>query len=91
VDKQDNSQEIRNRIKCSVAAYAYEIRNESIMTDMEFDSLCREIKYNEPTGNAKMDTFFRNEFNPSTGQWIHNHPELKRIAEIYENYYEGKQ
>ena len=81
------NQEIRNRIKLSVAAYAYELENDSVMTDADFDSLCREINVSEPTGNEKMDNFFKTEFNPSTGQWIHKHPELDKIKIIYHKYY----
>ena len=81
------NQEIRNRIKLSVAAYAYEMEDDSIMSDADFDSLCREINANESTGNEKMDNFFKTEFNPSTGQWIHKHPELNKISEIYKKYY----
>jgi NAD-dependent DNA ligase len=83
------NQEIRNRIKLSVAAYAYEMEDDSIMSDADFDNLCREIKVNETTGNEKMDNFFKTEFNPSTGQWIHKHPELNKIAEIYKKYYKS--
>jgi len=83
------NQEIRNRIKLSVAAYAYEMEDDSIMSDADFDNLCREIKVNETTGNEKMDNFFKTEFNSSTGQWIHKHPELNKIAEIYKKYYKS--
>jgi len=34
-----------------------------------------------------MDNFFKTEFNPSTGQWIHKHPELDKIKIIYHKYY----
>ena len=34
------SEEIKRRIKVSVAAYAYEMKNDSIMTDEQFDSEC---------------------------------------------------
>ena len=30
-----------------------------------------------------MDKWFKNHFDPSTGQWIHKHPNLKRIDELY--------
>ena len=37
------NQEIRNRIKLSVAAYAYEFEGDSIMTDHEYDELSLKI------------------------------------------------
>lgn len=83
------SEEIRNRIKLSVAAYAYEMDSNSIMSDGDFDSLCLKINVDTDTGNTLLDTFFRDEFNPSTGQWIHKHPELEGIRNIYEKYYKN--
>ena len=79
--------QIRLRIRLSVAAYAYEICNESIMTDHEFDKKCLEIDPSIETGNKKMDEFFKEEFDPSTGQWIHKHPELAGIINIYKKFY----
>lgn len=82
--------EVRRRIILSVAAYAYEIKNESIMADAEFDEQCLLVDVNEKTGNRKLDNFFKNHFDASTGQWIHKHPELKKIQQIYEKYYVKK-
>ena len=75
------------RIRLSIAAYAYEIKADSIMEDFQFDSLSLEVDTSIKTGNKKMDKFFETEFDPSTGQWIHKHPELKRIAELYGKHY----
>lgn len=51
--------ERRNRIRLSVAAYAYEYKNESIMSDAEFDALALQIDPSVSTGNRKLDTFFK--------------------------------
>lgn len=80
-------QEVRRRIRLSVAAYSYEYEDESIISDAEFDVLCLEIKPNMKTGNGKMDRFFKNHFDPSTGQWIRKHPQIARIRQIYNDYY----
>lgn len=79
--------QIRLRIRLSVAAYAYEKCDESIMPDSEFDKKCLEIDPLIETGNKKLDNFFKEEFDPSTGQWIHKHPELNGIVRIYKNFY----
>ena len=79
----------RLRIKLSIAAYAYEIENNSIMTDHDFDHQCLEVDTSMDTGNPTVDAFFKQWFDPSTGQWIHHHPELYRIKEIYFKYYAG--
>jgi len=79
--------QVRLRIKLAVAAYAYEFRNESIISDAEFDKMCLEVNPNIATGYRKMDNFFKNKFDSSTGQWIHSHPDLKGIKNIFEKYY----
>ena len=56
--------ERRNRIRLSVAAYAYELRDDSIMTDSEFDNLADMVNVQVVTGNEVMDDFFREHFEP---------------------------
>jgi biotin synthase-related radical SAM superfamily protein len=75
--------ERRNRIKLSVAAYAYEFDNTSIMSDAEFDEFARLIDPQMSTNNQVLDQFFRTEFQPDTGQWIHKHPELDKVKQLY--------
>jgi hypothetical protein len=78
------------RIKVSVAAYAYEFESDSIISDAEFDRLCLEVDPSIKTGNTELDNFFSTEFDPSTGQWIHKHPQIKGISRIYHKYYKKK-
>lgn len=87
--------ERRNRIRLAVAAYAYEFCGDSIMSDGDFDKLALKINPSLPTVEnymwdkvqvaryKRLDEFFRNEFSPDTGQWIHKHPELAKVAEYY--------
>lgn len=78
-------QEIRNRVRVAVAAYAYEIQARPIMSDAEYDSLARSIQPRRMTGHPLYDEFFLVHFSPHTGMWVHNHPEparLKRLADI---------
>jgi hypothetical protein len=79
--------EVRRRIKLSVAAYAYEMLDESIMSDHDFDKMCLQVDLKVDTGNKKMDSYFKKNFDPSTGQWIRKHPELDKIADLYVRYY----
>ena len=78
------NQEIRNRIRLSVAAYAYEFKDDPIMSDDEFDSLSKLIDTKVSTGHKKLDKFFKDHFEPDTGMWIRNHPDLHGIKRIYE-------
>ena len=84
------NQEIRNRIRLSVAAYAYEYKDDPVMSDDEFDSLAKSINPNEKTGNRKLDNFFKKEFETDTGMWIRKHPEINKLEHIYKTYYRGE-
>lgn len=75
--------ERRNRIMVSVWAYAYEIMNESLVSDAVYDQTCRSICPFISTGNNVMDAFFLNEFDPSTGVWIYKHPQIEGIYGVY--------
>ena len=77
------------RIHLSVAAYAYEYLDDTIMSDEEYDRMSRQIDVSIDTDNEQMDKFFRTEFEPDTGMWIRKHPDkegLKRIYMIKKNY-----
>lgn len=71
--------EIRRRIRVSIWAYEYEILNGPSVSDNIFDQECLLIDLNISTSykgrdNSKIDNWFRENFKPYTGQWIHNHP-----------------
>jgi len=78
------------RIKLSVAAYAYEFENSEIMSDADFDKMCLAVDTSIKTNRKDLDAFFKKEFDPSTGQWIHKHPEINKIKEIYNKYYKER-
>ena len=71
-----------NRIRVAVAAYAYEIENDPIMSDAEFDALAQSIDPKAKTPDPVMDKFFREEFDPNTGSWVHRHPNKAGLARI---------
>lgn len=77
--------ETRRRIRLSVAAYAYEYLGQPTMTDAEFDKLATSIDLSIDTRRPDLDKWFRDNFEPHTGMWVHKHPErhkLKRIANM---------
>lgn len=79
--------ERRNRTQLSLYAYAYEFENDSLVDDGKFDALAKTINPNIETGNKVLDQFFQTSFNPDTGQWIHQHPELEKIKSLYNRLY----
>lgn len=82
--------ERRNRIQVSVAAFAYEVMDESIMSDAAYDALAQSIRPSVATGKFNLDAFFLSKFSPHTGMWIHDHPELAKIERLYYKHYQGR-
>jgi len=82
VYSEEASEQRKLRILVSVAAYAYEKESISIISDEQFDEMCRQIKPKVKTGHPVLDQFFQEEFSPDTGMWIHKHPELY-LVELY--------
>lgn len=78
------------RIRLAIAAYAYELRADSIMTDAEFDSLSLEVDTSVKTGRRKLDNFFAKHFSPDTGGWVHHHPELRKVAALYDTHWRDR-
>lgn len=76
--------ETRRRIRLSLAAYTYEALMVSIMSDIEFDELARSIDLTIDTRRPDLDKWFRKNFQPHTGMWIHGHPERERLHIIAE-------
>lgn len=75
--------ETKLHIQLSIAAYAYEIEHDSLISDHEFDEACKQVDLSIDTTRPHLDAYFREHFDPSTGMWIHFHPELARIRELY--------
>jgi hypothetical protein len=75
--------ERRNRIRLTLAAYAYEFDDNPIMSDAEFDELSQAIRPEIETGMKKHDEFFSKHFDPNTGMWIRQHPFLRKVEHTY--------
>lgn len=76
------------RIRLSVAAWAYEVHDTSIMSDHEYDRLSLLVDPKVSTGNRKLDTFFRQHFDPSTGVWVLKHPETGKLDQLFRKYHQ---
>ena len=81
----------RIRTRLSLAAYAYEKKNYSFMSDAEFDALAKKVDTNILTDHPVMDKFFKEQFSPDTGMWINFHPELEKLASLFEKVYERRE
>lgn len=79
--------ERRNRIRLSVAAWAYERHADSFLSDAEYDALALTIRPEMRTGSRKLDNFFRKHFSPDTGQWVHRHPDRARLEHFWQTLY----
>jgi hypothetical protein len=86
------------RIRLCVAACFYELLNHSMISDCEFDLLCSQVDLslrpsdtyagycdlNVYKRQRRLDFWFKNNFKPFTGLWIHTHPELDRLKDYCE-------
>lgn len=77
------SEQIRVRMRVTVAAYAYEFLDKSIMSDADFDRQCALVKPGIKTNRPDLDRFFRFDFSPDTGMWIRDHPALDEVESYY--------
>ena len=87
------SERVRHsRIKVAVAAWAYENGHKPIMSDQAYDELSKLVdqERNIATGNHRLDRFFQRHFDPNTGLWVHKHPHLHLLENIYARYYQQK-
>lgn len=71
-----DTEQRRIRVRLIVAAYAYEFLDHSIMSDHEFDQLSLKVVKGADTGSPNLDKFFNEVFEPHTGVWIHQFPDL---------------
>lgn len=80
----------RNRIRLSVAAWAYENNHKPTMSDQAYDALSQQVQaqLNIATGNHRLDRFFQRHFTPDTGLWIHKHPNPQALENIYARYHQ---
>lgn len=76
----------RDRIRVALFAYAYEVRNDPLIPDHEFDALAAKVEkeLDKQTDRGALDFWFHDCFVSFTGQWIHEHPELDKIERLYE-------
>ncbi len=75
--------ETRRRIHLAIATYAYEIADDPIMSDSQWDWLAQSIQPQATTGHPLLDEFFIVHFSPMTGMWVHDHPQLDALKRDY--------
>jgi hypothetical protein len=75
--------ERKRRINLALWAYAYQYADTSLVSDSVYDEESRKVDIAIDTGNAVLDKFFREEFNPDTGMWVSKHPEFDKVAALY--------
>ncbi len=78
--------ETHRRIKLSIWAYAYEIYHTSMVDDYRFDAEACKVDLSINTNRPDLDEWFRENFDPCTGYWIHNHPEKNKIHNLFMKY-----
>ncbi len=79
--------EKKKRINIALWAYAYEVRNSSIVNDFVFDEAAYKIDLKQSTGNKNLDNWFKKNFDPCTGSWVWNHPGINQLEWIFNKYF----
>lgn len=74
--------ERQRRIVLAAWAYAYEIDGNEVVDDARFDALAYLIDLGQGTGDDAMDEWWRANFQPYTGTWIHHHPDLPGVERV---------
>lgn len=74
--------ETRRRIYLTVWAYAYEFMNLSMVSDEVFDAEALKVDLSIDTTRPDLDSWFRENFNPHSGMWVHSHPEVDKLREF---------
>jgi hypothetical protein len=82
--------EVRRRVDIALWAYAYEICADPIVDDGTFDEEAAKIDLTIDTPRPELDEWFRKEFSPHTGSWIHTHPDLKGLERLYQRHLENR-
>lgn len=79
--------EAKRRTKVAIWAYAYEFEDNPLVSDAIFDSECAKINPAVATTRPELDEWFKQQFSPHTGSWVHVHPDLERLRSLYNEYY----
>lgn len=74
--------ERRIRIRLSLWAYAYEIKNAPLVSDGLFDAYA--YCSNKEIITGRFDAWWKMFFTPYTGSWIHTHPDLIGVERLYQ-------
>ena len=70
------------RMLLSVWAFAYEIYDHSFVTDSEYDKQALLVDLSIATDREDLDSWFKDNYSPYTGQWVLGHPERERLNDI---------
>lgn len=72
-----HEEERKRRINLTIWACSYEFYDTPIVSDGTYDEEGLKVDLNIETGRPDLDVWWKDNFSPYTGQWIHNHPELE--------------
>lgn len=77
-------QQTKLRILILMAAYAYEFEpdEQPLCSDAEFDEACKMVDLSIKTSRPDIDRWFKENFDPSTGMWINDFPQLEGIKAL---------
>lgn len=77
---------IWRRKQLASVTFGIELRGVSIMLESDWDRIAARIEPRVGTGNLLIDDFFAGCFSPMTTSWIHRHPELDKVGQLFDRY-----
>ncbi len=70
------------RVQLAVWAFAYEVYSHSFVTDSQYDKQSLLVDLSIATDREDLDSWFKDNYSPYTGQWVLEHPEKDRLNTI---------
>lgn len=78
--------EIWRRRQLASVTFGIELRGVSIMLASDWHNLASRVDRRRGTCDPLLDEFWATRFSPMTTKWIHDHPLLDEVAEVFDRY-----
>lgn len=79
-------QQIWRRRQLASVTFGIELRGVSVMLATDWHRIAQGIDRSMGTCDPLLDEFWVTRFSPMTTKWIHDHPLLDEVAEVFDRY-----
>jgi len=78
--------EIWRRKVLASTTFGIELRGLSVILEEDWDKSAQRVQRGMGTCHPLLDEFFATRFTPMSTSWIHHHPELDKVAAMFDRY-----